>query len=86
MAKYIKFDFSDCECEHFPIIVRFEDISIKQIDEIEKLTINKINHLIDSGDYWDNDEMLVVSILDEYTKNNNLKYEIVGCDYTIVGD
>lgn len=84
MAKYMSFDFSDGECNHYPIVVRIEqDISFDTMKEIDKATNDKMNEYISNGDYWDTDEILVDNVLKEMSKKYNFNYEIVGIDYNV---
>ena len=84
MAKYMSFDFSDGECNHYPIVVRIEqDISYDLMKKIDKATNDKMNEYISNEDYWDTDEILVDNVLKEMSKKYNFNYEIVGIDYNV---
>lgn len=84
MAKYMSFDFSDGECNHYPIVVRIEqDISFDTMKEIDKFINKKMMEYIEEGDYWDTDEILVDNVLKKMSKKYNFNYEIVGIDYNV---
>lgn len=87
MAKYVSFNFSDGECEHYPIIVRINsDITTEQLKELKKVTFKLMERYIEEGDYWDTDEILVENAIQEFVNKYDLmdfSYEIVGIDFNI---
>ena len=83
MAKHMNFDFTDGECQHFPIIVRIEqDIDFDTMEKIDIAVRNKIDEYIENEEYWDNDEVLLTEVLDEKAKDFGFEYEIINIDYT----
>ena len=87
---YIQFDFSDGECNHYPVIVRIESQFQLGADDkalLDKLTQDKIDEYVENQEYWDSDEILIDEVMTEF-KNGFLKdyevdYEIIAIDHHI---
>ena len=83
---YIQFDFSDGECNHYPIIVRIESQFQLGADDktyIDKLTQEKIDEYVENQEYWDSDEILIDEVMTEFKKDYEVDYEIIRIDYLI---
>lgn len=84
MAKYMSFDFSDGECNHYPVVVRInEDISPDIMIEIDKATQKKMNEYIEEQDYWDADDILVDDVMKEFAEKYHFTYEFVETAYCV---
>jgi hypothetical protein len=83
MAKHMNFDFTDGECQHFPIIVRIDkDIDFDTMVNIDNAVRKKIDEYIENEEYWDSDEILLTEVLEEKAKEFDFNYEIINIDYT----
>lgn len=83
---YIQFDFSDGECNHYPIIVRIESrFPLGEDDKasLDKLTQDKIDEYVEKQEYWDSDEILIDEILTEFQEDYAVDYEIITIDHCI---
>jgi hypothetical protein len=83
---YIQFDFSDGECNRYPIIVRIESPFQLGADDkafLDKLTQDKIDEYVENQEYWDSDEILIDEIMAEFKKDYEVDYEIITIDYFI---
>ena len=77
MAKVISFDFTDGDNKHYPVIVRIEDdLTDKQIDEIEDAMQSLIDKYVSDGGYWDCDDGLVCDVMNSF----NYVWEFVCAD------
>ena len=83
---YIQFDFSDGECNRYPILVRIESrFPLGEDDKasLNKLTQDKIDEYVENQEYWDSDEILIDEIMEEFKEDYEVDYEIIAIDYTI---
>jgi hypothetical protein len=84
MKTYIKFDFSDNECGHFPVTVCIErdtKLTAKEFESIKTAINNKIDEYVESGEYWETDELLVQEVLEQSKDDYGFTYEIVNVDF-----
>lgn len=84
MSKYIQFDLSDGECQHFPVVVRIaQNISNDIKNEIEQTLKYKIDEYLNKDEYWKNDDILIKDVMKLFSVKYRLDFEIVNIDYWI---
>ena len=82
--RYMSFDFSDGEGQHYPIIVRINKfIDVDIMKEIDKTIQNKMNEYIEKEEYWDTDDILVDDVMKEFAQKYNFNYEFVEMSYCV---
>ena len=80
MAKYMKFNFSDCSGDDYPIIIRFEEnLTHAQLMEIADKFQEVFDDFRENGDGWDTDEVLLNKVLNQF----GYKYEYVTIDEVV---
>ena len=83
-AKYISFDFSDCEDNDYHVIVRInKDIAYNILKKIGQSVQNKIDDLVAKGEYWDCDEILIDGAMKAFARQYGFTYEFVEIDYFV---
>lgn len=82
--RYMSFDFSDGECQHYPIVVRINKfVDVDVMKEIDKTIQNKMNEYIENEEYWDCDDILVDEVMKEFAQKYNFNYEFVEMSYCV---
>lgn len=80
----IRFDLSDCECEHSNIIVETEkDLNNREVNLIQKEIERKYDEVTEAEDYSVTDEQIVSSVMEKISKELKFNYKIIHFDYTI---
>lgn len=83
-ATYVKFDFSDGECQHFPVEVRIDKkLNHEQLKQIDDSIQKKMNEYIENEEYWDSDDILVEDVMKAFAPLMDFNYEIIGFDYVV---
>lgn len=81
---YMSFDFSDSECQHYPIIVRInKKLSVDVMKEIDKAIQMKMNEYIEKEEYWDADDILVDEVMLSFSEREKFTYEFVEMSYCV---
>ena len=82
--RYMSFDFSDGECQHYPIVVRINKfVDVDVMKEIDNAIQNKMNEYIENEEYWDADDILVDDVMKEFAEKYNFTYEFVEMSYCV---
>lgn len=82
--RYMSFDFSDGECQHYPIVVRINKfVDVDVMKEIDKTIQNKMSEYIENEEYWDADDILVDDVMKEFAEKYNFTYEFVEMSYCV---
>lgn len=83
-ATYMKFDFSDGECQHFPVEVRIDKkLNHEQLKQIDDSIQQKMNEYIENEEYWDADNILVEDVMNAFAPLMDFNYEIIDFDYVV---
>lgn len=82
--RYMSFDFSDGECQHYPIVVRINKfVDVDVMKEIDNTIQNKMSEYIENEEYWDADDILVDDVMKEFAEKYNFTYEFVEMSYCV---
>lgn len=82
--RYMSFDFSDGECQHYPIVVRINKfIDVDVMKEIDNATQIKMNEYIEKEEYWDADDILVDDVMKTFAEKYDFNYEFVEMSYCV---